>query len=177
MQEALDHELTPDALRELRQQMDEDAGVAAQYNRLRQVDTLLSTAPFERAPQRLAASIMARLAESIKPQQLSRVSGLALALGLALVLLVAFPLLVAASWLFLSAAGSAAALDALIQQVVGVLAVIVGMLEVLVSGAQQVVADYPQAPALLLALIPLALFFLARNTLSKQSNEPDAGGT
>jgi hypothetical protein len=119
---------------------------------------------------------MARLAESIKPQQWSRVSGLALALGLALVLLVAFPLLVAASWLFLSAAGSAAALDALMQQVVGVLTVIVGMLDVLVSAAQQVVADNPQAPALLLALIPVALFFLTRNTLSKQSNEPDAGG-
>ncbi len=174
MQEALDEQLSAEAQHELLKQLDEEPEAAAQYQRLRQVDQLLRSAPLERAPQRLALSIMARLAETLKAkEQLARTSGLATALGLSLVVLLALPLLVASAWLFLSAVGSAAALSSLIQQIVGLLAVLVGILEIFVQNAQIIVAEYPQVPVLLVALVPVALFWLMRYALDQQSDESD----
>ncbi len=177
MQEALDEQLTAEAQHELLKQFDAEPAAAAEYQRLRQVDQLLRTAPMERAPQRLALSIMARLAETLQSkEQLTRNGGLALALGLALVVLVALPLLVASSWLFLSAVGSAAALSSLIQSIVTLLTLLLGMLEVIVLQAQSLIADNPQAPALLVALVPVALAGLLRYLVNQQSNESDTEG-
>lgn len=161
MQEALDSTLAPERLRELRQQLDLDAESTAEFSRLKQVDTLLRTAPFERAPARLALGIMAKLAQAVK-EPLTSVSGLALALGLALVMLVTLPVLIGGLSAFLGVAGSAAALNTLLQQIVNLLASAVALLDGFVQGAQQVVSSYPVAPALLLSVIPLVLFWLLR---------------
>lgn len=177
MQEALDEQLSAQAEHELRKQLDQQPDAAAEYQRLRQVDHLLRTAPFERAPQRLALSIMARLAETLKSkEQLARTSGLALALGLALVVLVALPLLVASAWLFLSAVGSTAALASLIHQIVNLLGLLIGMLEVFSQQAQTIVAEYPHAPVLLITLVPVALYWLMRYALKQQPDDSDAEG-
>jgi len=159
MQEALDEGLTPEARRELFEQLDQDADASAQFNRLRQVDQVLKTAPFEHAPARLALAILARLAEAA--EHLPRSSGLALALALALVTLLVLPLLIAAGWLVLAALGSAAALSSALQQVVTLLAMVLGVLKVFVERAQELVTSSPQTSALL-ALIPLALYGLLR---------------
>lgn len=176
MQEALDQDLTPDTRQELARRLDQEPEAAAQYSRLRRVDQLLRTAPFEQAPARLALSIMARLAEELKTrEQLLRVSGLALAVALALVTLVMLPLLAAAAWLFLSAVGSASALAALIHQIAGMLAALAGALDAFVRGAQNLVADSPQTAALLLALVPAAIYWLTRRRGEPTSDDPDAG--
>lgn len=161
MQEALDENLSPEARRELFQQLDQDAEAAAQFNRLRQVDHILRTAPFERAPERLALAIMARLAKAA--EQLPRTSGLALALALALVTLLMMPLLIVAGWLVLAALGSAAALSSALQQMVTLLALLLGVLEVFIERAQELLTTAPQSAALL-ALIPVALYGLLRNS-------------
>lgn len=160
MQEALDESLSPEARRELFEQLDQDAEVSAQFHRLRQIDRLLRTAPFERAPERLALAIMARLAKAA--EQLPRSSGLALALALAMVTLLLMPLLIAAGWLVLAALGSAATLSSALQQIVTLLAMLLGVLEVFVERAQELLTTSPQSAALL-ALIPLALYGLLRN--------------
>jgi anti-sigma factor RsiW len=161
MQEALDAALSAESLKQLGKQLDQDPTGAAEFSRLRQVDKLLKEAPFERAPKHLALEIMARLAEAMKPENLSRTSGLALALGLALVMLVAIPLLVSAIGLFLYAAGSAAALNAVLHQIIQLLAAVMAMLEVFMKGAQDVMSN-SQAPALLLALIPITAYWMLR---------------
>lgn len=172
MQEALDERLTAEAQQNLLRQFDSEPAAAAEYQQLRRVDQLLRTAPMERAPQRLALSIMARLAETLQSkEQLTRTSGLALALGLALVVLVALPLLVASAWLFLSAVGSAAALSSLIHSIVTLLTLLMGMLEVIVLQAQTLIADNPQAPALLVALVPVALVGLLRYLMNSNETE------
>lgn len=177
MQEALDERLTPEAQHELQRQLNVEPDAAAEFDRLRQVEQLLRTAPMERAPQRLALSIMARLAETLQSkEQLAHTSGLALALALALVVLVALPLLVASAWLFLSAVGSAAALSSLIHSIVTLLTMLMGMMEVFIMQAQNVVADYPQVPALLIVLVPVALVGLLRYLTSQQAEESDAEG-
>ena len=130
MQEALDNSLTPEGLQELHTRLDQDAiRVSNSFNRLRQVDRLLRTAPFERAPHTLALKIIARLAEGLDSQQLTRSSGLALALALALVTLALLPLMATIGWLILNTLGNAATLSALITQIAGLLTALISMLD------------------------------------------------
>lgn len=162
MQEALDDALTSESLQELYSRLDADAADSAEFNRLRQVDRLLRTAPFERAPQTLALKIMARLAEGLNPQQLARSSGLALALGLVLVTLLLLPLLAGLGWLIVSTVGSAAAVNGVVAQVVGLLAAVMNTLESVVEGAQAMLQTYPEVPVVMLTTIPIAMFWLLR---------------
>jgi hypothetical protein len=161
MQEALDKNLPAETLSELYAEIDHSPAAAAEFNRLKEVDRMLRRAPYERAPQGLALKIIARLAEGLQPEQLTRSSGLALALGLALLTLVLTPLLAAIGWLILSTIGNAAALSALIGRIVSLLALVMNSLDTLVSGAQEMLKAYPEAPVLL-TLIPIALFWLGR---------------
>ena len=164
MQEALDKNLPAETLNELYAQMDQSPADAAEFQRLKQVDRMLKAAPMERAPQALALKIMARLAEGLHPEQLRRSSGLALALGLALVALILTPLLVILGWMIISIISSAAALGALITQVVNLLALMMNSLDALVRGAQDTLKAYPEAPVLI-SLIPISLFWLLRSAL------------
>ena len=162
MQEALDGELESDALHELYTRIDDDPQEASDFQRLKQVDRLLRGAPMERAPQGLALRIMAKLAEGLQPEHLMRSSGLALALGLALVTLVLTPLLAGLGWLIVNAVGNAGALTALINQIAGLLSLIMNSLDALVQGARDVLNTYPEAPVVMVAIIPIALFWLVR---------------
>jgi anti-sigma factor RsiW len=159
MQEALDDNLSPEARQQLFEELNQNPNESAEYSRLRQVDAILRTAPFEHAPKRMALAIMARLAEGVKRQP--GISGLALALGLALVTLVATPLLLAAGWLALNAIASAAILGEILKQLVNLLTTLLGALQIFVNEAQTIVSTNPQAPALAAALVALALAGLA----------------
>jgi hypothetical protein len=170
MQEALDNSLSPEGLQELHARLDADAAESAQFNRLRQIDRLLRTAPFERAPHTLALKIIARLAEGLDPQQLSRSSGLALALALALVTLALLPLMVGIGWLILNTLGNAAALSAAIVQIAGLLTALVSTLQGVVSGAQTVLETYPELPVVMLTTTPIAVFWLLRFAASARQN-------
>lgn len=162
MQEALDKNLPAEVLNELYEQIDQSPADAAEFNRLKQVDRMLRAAPYERAPQGLALKIMARLAEGLQPEQLTRSSGLALALGLAVIALVLAPLLAGIGWLIVNVIGSATALSTLIAQVVNLLALVLNSLDGLVRSAQQMLQTYPEVPALMLTLIPIGVLWLVR---------------
>lgn len=162
MQEALDKNLSAQERNDLYSQMDQSPGDAAEFQRLKQVDRALRAAPMERAPQGLALKIMMRIAEGLQPEQLRRSSGLALALGLALVALVLLPVLIVASLAILGVITSATALGGLITQIVQVLGLLVSSLGGLVNSAQEMLRAYPEAPVLMITLIPIPLLWLAR---------------
>ncbi|HVU11484.1 MAG TPA: hypothetical protein VHD90_09410 [Phototrophicaceae bacterium] len=165
MQEALDKNLPAEELHDLYTHMDQSPDAAAEFQRLKQVDRMLKSAPYERVPQGLALKIMARLAEGLQPEQLRRSSGLALAVGLALITLILTPLLAVLGWLIVSAITSAAVLGTLIGQIVNLLGLLLNSLDELVRGAQDMLKAYPEAPVLMITLIPIALFWLARTAL------------
>lgn len=171
MQEALDQTLAPEMLEKLRQQLDTDAVGSQQFNRLKKVDEMLRNAPHERAPARLALGIMAKLAQTMNPRQLSTSSSAAVALGLAMVVLVALPVLTVAISMFLSAIGSAAALNIILQQIANLLALVVGMLDALVEGAQSVLQDYPQAPLLIISVVPIIVYWLLKSVQQDSDTE------
>jgi hypothetical protein len=172
MQEALDSQLTAESLRHLREELDRDPAASLQFGRLKKVDDLLRDPPLERAPSRLALSIMAKLAQMAQPEEVnSQQTGLATALGLSMVVVVALPAMAAAVALFLNAAGSSSALAAMMQQVANLMALIVSMLDMLVKGAQSVLASYPQAALLMVTVTPIVLFWLLRALDATEQNQ------
>lgn len=162
MQEALDDRLDPESLAELYQHLDADAAASARFQRLKQVDRMLRSAPHERAPQRMAAAIMAQLAEAVSARRMPQVSGLALALGLALAAAAALPALLAAGWLLLSTLGNAALLADALRHVAGLMALGITLAEQAVADVQALLAANMEAALLLLAAVPASLLWLLR---------------
>ncbi|MAS37719.1 MAG: hypothetical protein CL610_27230 [Anaerolineaceae bacterium] len=162
MQQALDEQLAPDEQAELRRHLDSSVRDAQAYQRLQEVDATLRTAPHERAPHRLAATIMARLAEMAERMdpRLSRISGLALAVGLALVGAVMIPIFVLAGWLLLTAIASGAGLVAAIERIVGLLAIMMGLAENMLHQLQAFLSAHPELLAIMIGLIPVSMFWL-----------------
>lgn len=165
MQEALDAQLTADALRDLREQLDNDREAMSQFARLKIVDDLLKTAPIEQAPKKLALKILERIAEvaeEMNAQPEGSPERIELALALSLVVLVTLPLLVAAVVAYLNAAGNPDALNAVLAEIVNLLSVVLELLEELVQGAQTLLNDYPEIAAVLVAIIPVLGYWLMR---------------
>ncbi len=170
MQEALDDQLSPEALQELYTRLDDDPVEANEFSRLRTVDKLLRTAPHERAPERLAVRIMARLAQELQNPKLDRLSSLAFAIGLAIVALTLVPLIIGFGYLLVTALGSAAFFNSIVQAISMLAAAGAAFLAALVESAQVLFRSSPILPVGLLALIPVGLLWLRR--LSRQ-NPPD----
>lgn len=174
MQESLDEALSLEARQRLHQELDAQPEDAELYGRLRQVDRLLRSAPMERAPERLALKIMARLAEGLQTQPLSQTAGMALALALALMGLLMLPLMAAIGWLVLNTLGNAAAMTQLLQSMSNLLITLMRGLETLLQSMRGVVETSPQTPALLLTLIPLAGVWLARYLGQQRTSSEEA---
>ena len=68
MQDAIDGQLSEEMARKLVDVLGSDQSAAREYDRLRRVDSLLKRAPQQRAPARLAATIMARLAQQVQAE-------------------------------------------------------------------------------------------------------------
>jgi anti-sigma factor RsiW len=160
MQEALDDVLTPELRQQLFTRLDEDARAAAEFRQLRQVDALLSTAPAERAPERLALTIMARIMEGahqLQRQGQTEISDLTLALALSTVTLVTLPMLVGAASLVLYVRASPAILTTRIEQIITLLSLLIKALQTLLDEAQSQLETDPEAARLVLGLIPMTL--------------------
>jgi ferric-dicitrate binding protein FerR (iron transport regulator) len=122
MHEALDDHLPPEALDELYTGLNADPQGATVFERLRTVDRLLKEAPFEGAPQTLALRVLAKIAE-LRPEQLRRGAGLALALGIGLAALLLLPLMGALGWLLINVLSNPAAA---VSTVIGILSSLMG---------------------------------------------------
>jgi membrane-associated HD superfamily phosphohydrolase len=164
MQEALDGNLTPEIQQALFDDLEHDAEAAQQWNSLQQVDMVLRTAPFERAPARMALKIMARLVEEVKTQQelQTNLSSLALTLSLALVTVVMMPVLMAASWLVLNAMADAEVLTRAIEETIALLAILIETVQTLLTEAQNLAETDPDAAVMVAALVPLTLLGFVR---------------
>jgi anti-sigma factor RsiW len=173
MQEALDDRLSPEALQELYSRMDDDPREADEFARLRSVDRLLKTAPYEHAPQTLALKIMAQIAAGMHNAKLDRLSGLALALGMVILAVTLVPLLVGVSWLLINGLGNATFFNAALQSITNLAAAGAAALTGLVQNAQALLSANPILPIGLLGLIPVGMLWLAR--LMRGGREGDGG--
>ena len=170
MHEALDDQLAPDELDALYQGLDSDRHDASLFERLRTVDRMLREAPYENAPQTLALRVLAKIAE-IKPEQLRRGAGLAIALGLGLVALLMLPLFAALGWLIIQVLSNPAAA---VSAVISILGSVAGVILAAVQSVQAALLSSPLIPAALLGAIPAGLLLLRRlrgNRLDRERRE------
>lgn len=193
MQEALDEALSPELQQELTHILDQDESNSAEFNRLNRVHRMLESAPYERAPKRLAATIMARISQTVQAQneaeyaatqaqtqahaQVSpevEISRQMIQVALSLVMVATMPLLVAASWMVLHSLADVSLLNQVMQQIVSLLMLVLRVLEVFLEKAQEFAENDPEAAMALLALIPVTMLGLVRYILG---NNDGSSGT
>lgn len=177
MQEALDDIISPEERSELFTLLDRDAQSFSEYNSLQRVDKLLRQAPHERAPKRMAAAIMARVAESVRQEAETQLSPMVTAqeqdvmeelisVAVLLTTIVTMPMLVAAGWLMVHAAASPELLETVFAQVIAAMLLILHLLEVFLERAQALATQDPELAMALLALMPVTLLAIVQYVLS-----------
>lgn len=183
MQDALDTRLSPEDQAELQAHLQSDPEAATEYTHLQRVDMLLREAPHERAPQRLALTIMARIAETVKKQEMQAdgsadpLMEASINLAMQLVTVATLPVLVGASTLILNAQADPELIDALLQQVAGLMILVLDVLKVLLEEAEAVYAEDPEMALALLALIPPTLLALVQQVMGDEGESDDHDNT
>ena len=168
MQEALDDELSPAEKQEHLATLSADPEYAAQYDSLQQLDDLLRAVPHERAPERLALTIMARLAEALRAQRQIKypeITDAMMETAVQMVTVAALPLLVGAGWMLLNAQRDPEALEVVLVQVATLFMIVIDVIEIMIEEAEAAFEEDPEAAMALLAYIPIALLTLVGQVL------------
>lgn len=158
MHEKLDGVLSEELTEDLYRYLARDRDAAKEYERLETVDSLLTTAPQMRAPQRLAVTIMARLAQSIELQ--AKLQSLPLEVrdqlmqSLSLSMMATMPLMVGASWIVLNAMGDPALLIRVLERVVTLMYLLIDAQLILLEEIEPYLKNDPQLAAACLQLLP-----------------------
>ena len=161
MQDAIDGQLSADMARRLVDALERDAGAAQEYSRLQRIDALLRRAPNERAPARLAATIMARVAARVEaeaqlaelPEETQRV----MMLFLSAAMMAMMPMMEAAFWLVLNARRDPELLGEVMIETISWMTLATDALIQLLDDAERRARDEPQVAAATLALTPYVL--------------------
>lgn len=161
MQERLDGQLDAEREEELFQHLERDMQAAEENAQLESVHGLLSDPPVERAPQRLAITIMARLAQHLEAQaelqQLPEEIQQALMLSWSLVSVSMMPVMVAASSMVLNAQASPAMLNRVLNQSISLMVLMIDALVVMLEEVERLIEEDPDMAPVALSLIPTAL--------------------
>ena len=161
MQEAIDGRLSDDRSRQLFDVLDRDQAAASEYDRLQRVDALFRRASHRRAPARLAATIMARLAKQVEAEtqlaDLPPETQKALMLSLSASMMAMMPMMEAASWLVLHAHHDPKLLGEVAIHTIGWMSLMTDALILLLEDAENLARSQPEVAAATLALTPYML--------------------
>jgi len=175
MHEKLDGVLSEEMTEDLFRRLAGDENAAREYERLETVDSLLAATPHMRAPQRLAVTIMAHLAQRIETQ--ARVQALpasvraSLMKSLSLSMTAAMPMMVGASWMVLNAAGDPALLTRATERVITLMVLLVDAQISLLDAVEPYLRDQPEMAAACLQLLPSMMLGLLDYIENKQAPE------
>ena len=161
MQESIDGQLSEEMARKLVDILDSDGAAAQEYKRLRRIDTVLKQAPHQRAPARLAATIMARVAERMQAEtELSNLSPemqRVMMLSLSAAMMAMMPMMEAASWLVLNAQRDPELLSDVMIETISWMSLVTNALIQLLDDAENLARSEPEVAAATLALTPYML--------------------
>lgn len=161
MQEKLDGELDSQTKEELLHHLQTDMQAAEEQMQLEQVHQVLSRAPALRAPSRLAATIMAKLAKKIETQAqmepMPEEVKLALMLTLSIVQMAMMPMMIAASYLVMNAAHDPAILTRVMERTIALMVMMIKGLVVMMEEIERMIEKDPQMAPVAMSLIPIAL--------------------
>lgn len=158
MQEAIDGQLSEDLSQQLFSLLERDQEAAQEYDRLQKVDSLFKRAPHRRAPARLAATIMARLAERIETEtkldSMPDAAQQVMMMSMTASIMSMMPMMEAASWLVLNAHRDPKLLGDVMVQTVGLMSIVTDALIVLLEDAENLARTDPEVATATLALTP-----------------------
>lgn len=161
IQEQLDGALDAEQAARLAQHLAAQPEAVQEQAQLQQVHTLLTKPPHVRVPQRLAATIMARLAQHLQEeaqmQPLSQETRLALMASLSVVTMAMMPMMVSASYMVLVAQRSPALLSQVSLRVVALMVIMVDAITILLEEIEAAVHKNPRTAPVAFYLIPIAL--------------------
>ncbi len=174
MQDALDEVLTEQSQLELETVLDRDPDEAHRYNKLQRAEILLRSVKHERAPERLALTIMARLGETLMQeaeQENSPFTEASLQMAMTMVTVATLPLMIGASWLLLNAMANPEAFEAILLEVAALFTLMIDVMTIMLEQAQAEFEDNPEAAMALIALMPVALLTLVKQVLGVEEDE------
>lgn len=161
MQEALDGPLPDEMARKLLHIMGNDRSAAQHYDRLQRVDTLLKHAPQRRAPARLAATIMARLAQRMRAEtalsDLPPETQQLMMWSLSAAMMATMPMMEAATWLVLHAQYEPEVLSEVMLQTISLMTLLTEAMVLLLQDAEDLAKTQPHLATATLALAPYML--------------------
>jgi len=161
MQEKLDGALDEQTEQLLHEHLQEDMQAAEEHAKLEDLHSALATAPAMRAPGRLAATIMARLAKQIEAQAeldpLPEEVKLALMLSMSVVQMAMMPMMLAASYMVLNAQYSPELLTRVMQRTVALLIMMIDGLVLLLEEVEVMIQRDPDMAPVAMSLVPVAL--------------------
>jgi hypothetical protein len=161
MQENIDGSLQPEYEQELLHFLERDAEAAQEDAQLRNLHERLSSAPHLRAPNRLAATIMARLAKSIESQaqlqQLPDEIKLALIMSISIVQMAMMPVMIAASQLVLMGIRSPELISQVLERTIALMVMMIDALILLLEEIERMIEKDPENAPVAMSLIPVAL--------------------
>ena len=161
MQEAIDGQLSEEMGRKLLDLLGRDDSAAREYDRLQRIDSLLKRAPQQRAPARLAATIMARLAHRVEAEtelaDLPPETQQLMMLSLSASMMAMMPMMEAASWLVLNAQRDPELLSEVMLQTIGWMSLVTEALILLLDDAEDLAKTQPELATATLALTPYLL--------------------
>jgi len=177
MQEKLDGKLDPQSEEELYEHLQEDEEAAEEHEKLENLHHALATAPAMRAPSRLAATIMARLAKTIevqaKMEPLPQEVEMALMLTTSMVQMMMMPVMLAASYMVLNAQYSPQILTRIMERSIALIVMMIESLIVLLEEVEDMIEKDPEMAPVAMSLIPTALMGMIDYIQEEQQDMSD----
>ena len=161
MQQRLDGEIDRDGQEELRQHLAKDQDAAEENAKLESVHDVLKKAPHVRAPQRLAATIMARLAQTIEAQAQIKPLPLEIRMALmastSLITLNMMPTMLAASYMVVNLGYNPKVLSKVIYRTIFLQTMMIKSLVIMLEEIERMIEKDPKAAPVAMRLLPVAL--------------------
>lgn len=161
MQEKLDGQLDAQTQEALHEHLKQDEQAAEEHAKLETLHEKLATAPAMRAPSRLAATIMARLAKTVEEQAelepLPQEVQMALMLTVSIVQMMMMPVMLAASYMVLNAQYSPQLLTRVMERSVALIVMMIEGLVILLEEVERMIEKDPDMAPVAMSLIPVAL--------------------
>lgn len=177
MQEKLDGQLDAQTQEALQEHLQLDEQAAEEHAKLETLHYKLATAPAMRAPSRLAATIMARLAKTVEAQAelepMPQEVQMALMLTVSIVQMMMMPVMLAASYMVLNAQYSPQLLTRVMERSVALIVMMIDGLVILLEEVERMIDEDPDTARVAMSLIPVALIGMIDYIQSENSDIGD----
>lgn len=181
MQERLDGNLDARQDAELREYLDTQPEAAEKAAALETVHDMLLRSPIMRAPDRLAATIMARLAQAVAEQAELQDMPLALQQALMLsssmVILNMMPVMVASSYMVINAMAQPRLLTDTIARTISMMVMMIDAMSIVVEEMENLVREDPRSAPIAASLLPTVMMGMLEAMQADVAESLMANGT